>query len=141
MLQRADKEWELSISPETVRLFVQKANALSAAVNDDYSDGTDHEVEYDGDTHDNHHHDGLAEEESQDLTATELRDLIDDLNVDEASELVALAWIGRGDYDATEWTEAVTAARQRRNGKTSKYLMGMPTLGEWLEDGLEAIGA
>lgn len=141
MLHRRDKEWELSISPETVRMFVLKAKAISAGLNDDYADGTDHEIEYDGDTHDTHHHDGLAEEESQDLTATELRDLIDDLNVDEASELVALAWIGRGDYDAVEWADAVTAARQRRNGKTSKYLMGMPMLGDWLEDGLEAIGA
>lgn len=137
----AEQEWELTISPETVRNFALKANAINAGVNDDYADGSDHEVEYDGDTHDTHHHDGLQEEESGDLTAIELRDLIDDLNVDEASELVALAWIGRGDYDAAEWNDAVAAARQRRNGKTSKYLMGMPMLGDWLEDGLEAIGA
>ena len=141
MQHRAEKEWDLTIGPDTVRMFVLKAKAISAAVNDDYSDGTDHEVEYDGDTHDNHHHDGLAEEEEEDLTATELRDLIDDLNVDESAELIALAWIGRGDFDAAEWGEAVTEARQRRKGKTSKYLMGMPMLGAWLEEGLEAIGA
>ena len=141
MQRQAEKEWALSIGPDTVRIFVLKAKAISAAVNDDYTDGTDHEVEYDGDLRDNHHHDGLQEEESEDLTAIELRDLIDDLNVDEATELVALAWIGRGDFDATEWDEALSEARQRRNGKTSKYLMGMPMLGNWLEEGLEAIGA
>jgi len=134
-------EWDLTIGPDTVRLFALKTRAVSAAVNDDYADGHDREVEYDGDTHDNHHHDGLAEEESDDLTDVELRELIDDLNVDEAAELVALAWIGRGDYDGDEWREAVHEARQRPRGKTSKYLMGMPMLGDWLEDGLEAIGA
>ena len=49
MLRQAEKEWALSIGPDTVRMFVLKAKAISAAVNDDYSDGTDHEVEYDGD--------------------------------------------------------------------------------------------
>ena len=141
MQQRAEKEWALTIGPDTVRLFAQKANAISAAVNDDYVDGGEHEIEFDGDRHDTHHHDGLQEEEADDLTAVELRELINDLNVDEAAELVALAWIGRGDYDAAEWDEAVTAARQRPNGKTSKYLMGMPMLGDYLEEGLEAIGA
>lgn len=141
MLRRAEKEWALAIGPDTVRMLVLKAKAVSAAVNDDYADGNEHEVEFDGDRRDTHHHDGLAEEEASDFTAIELRDLIDDLNEDEAAELIALALIGRGDFDGAEWTEAVSEARQRRNGKTSKYLMGMPMLGDWLEEGLEAIGA
>jgi hypothetical protein len=141
MLRRAEKEWDLTIGPDTVRLLAQKANAVSAAVNEDYEDGAEHEVEYDGDRRDNHHHDGLQEEEAQNLTAVELKALIDDLNVDEASELIALAWIGRGDFDAGEWKEAVAEARQRPKNKTSLYLMNMPMLGDWLEDGLEAIGA
>lgn len=139
MKANAEKEWELSVGPDTVRLFVLKAKAISAAVSDDYVDGNDHEVEFDGDGHDNHHHDGLAEEESEDLTARELRALINDLNVDEAAELVALAWLGRGDYDAAEWAEALVAARQQR--RTANYLMGMPMLGDYLEEGLEALGA
>lgn len=141
MQTRADKEWALSIGPDTVRMLVLKAKAVSSGVNDDYEDGHDREVEYDGNMRDTHHHDGLQEEESEDLTARELRDLINDLNVDEAAELVALAWVGRGDFDAEEWNEAVVEARQRRNRRTSKYLMEMPLLGDYLEDGLEALGA
>lgn len=141
MLRNGEKEWALNIGPDTVRMLVLKAKAVSAGVNDDYVDGAEHEIEYDGDRRDTHHHDGLAEEESQDLTATELRDLINDLNDDEAAELVALAWIGRGDFDGAEWADAVAEARQRPRRKTSKYLMGMPMLGDWLEDGLEALGA
>jgi hypothetical protein len=139
--QRREREWELSIGPDTVRLFILKAKGLSAAVNEDYADGAEHEVEFDGDRHDNHHHDGLAEESSENLTEEELRELINDLNVDEAAELIALAWVGRGDYDAAEWSDAVAAARERANKLSAKYLLGMPLLADWLEEWLEAIGA
>lgn len=141
MQRHAEPEWNLTIGPDTVRLFILKAKALSAAVNEDYDDGHEHEVELGGDSRDNHHHDGLAEEKEEDLTEEELRELIDDLNVDEAAELIALMWIGRGDYLPAEWAEAVSEARQRGRKGTSKYLLGMPMLGDWLEEGLEAIGA
>lgn len=139
--RRLEREWELSIGPDTVRLFILKAKALGAALNDDYADGSEHEVELGGGTRDNHHHDGLAEEKSENLTETELRELIADLNVDEAAELIALAWIGRGDYDASEWADAVIAARERADRRTARYLLGLPQLADWLEEGLEAIGA
>ncbi|MBX3598500.1 MAG: DUF3775 domain-containing protein [Rhizobiaceae bacterium] len=141
MKSHPEKEWDLTIGPDTVRLLIQKANTLAAGLNNDYSDGTDREVEFDGERGDVHLHDGLAEEEEEDLTERELRALIEDLNEDEASELVALAWIGRGDFDASEWTEALAAARQRSPKRTARYLMGMPMLGDYLEEGLEALGA
>lgn len=142
MRKRVEKEWDLTIDPDTVRLFVLKAKAISAALSHDYEAGGEHEVELDDRSRDAHHHDGLAEEESEDLTERELRALINDLNVDEAAELIALTWIGRGDYEAGEWTEAVAEARERGQGRrASKYLLGMPMLGDWLEEGLEAIGA
>jgi hypothetical protein len=139
--KRADKEWDLAIDPDTVRLFILKARAISAAMNEDYADGSEHEVEIDGRSRDSHLHDGLAEEAEENLTEEELRELINDLNVDEAAELIALMWVGRGDYEASEWAEAVNEARQRTNRRVSKYLLGMPMLGDWLEEGLEAIGA
>jgi len=136
-----ENEWELAIDPDTVRLFVLKARAISAAVSDDYRAGGEHEIELDDQSRDGHHHDGLAEEEEENLTEEELRELIDDLNVDEAAELVALYWIGRGDFEASEWQEALREARQRNLKRTSKYLLGMPMLGDWLEEGLQALGA
>jgi hypothetical protein len=139
-MQAGEREWSLTIGPDTVRLFILKARAISAAINEDYDDGHEHEVEIE-DGADSHHHDGLAEEEAEDLTEQELRALIDDLNVDEAAELVALAWIGRGDFSAEEWDEALAEARSRANRHTASYLLGMPMLGDWLEAGLEALGA
>jgi hypothetical protein len=134
-----EKVWDLTIAPDTVRLIIEKARTVSAAVNEDYQDGAEHEVEIDADAHDPHHHDGLAEEETEDLTERELRQIIRELNVDEAAELIALTWIGRGDYDAAEFSDAVAEARQR-NYRPARYLLGIPLLGDYLEEGLEAIG-
>lgn len=141
MRHQPEKEWELTIGPDTVRLFILKAKAISAAMNDDYTGGSEHEVELDGDSRESHNHDGLAEEEEENLTEEELRELIEDLNIDEASELVALVWVGRGDYDPAEWADAVAEARQRGNRRTSSYLLGLPMLADYLEEGLEKIGA
>ena len=94
----------------------------------------------DNNAHDSHHHDGLAEEETENLTEQELRQIVRELNVDEAAELIALTWIGRGDYEPAEFAEAVTEARQRNYKSIARYLLGMPMLGDWLEEGLEAIG-
>ncbi len=124
MQKRVEKEWDLAIDPDTVRFFILKAKAISAAVNDDYADGSEHEVELNSQSKDSHLHDGLAEEAEENLTEEELRELINDLNVDEAAELIALVWVGRGDYDASEWAEAVNEARQRTNKRVSKYLLG-----------------
>jgi len=135
-----EREWELSIDPDTVRLLAGKARAISAALNTDYDSGHEHDVEIDGDARDRHQHDGLIEEEEEDLTEEEFRALIADLNVDEAAELIALAWIGRGDYDVGEWNNAVTDAKQRGAKRVATYLLGMPMLGDWLDDGLEALG-
>ena len=140
MQKPVERVWDLTIAPDTVRLIVEKARAISAAVNEDYDDGAEHEVELDGDAHDTHHHDGLAEEETEDQTERELRQIIRELNVDEAAELIALTWIGRGDYEADEFAAAVAEARQR-NYRPARYLLSMPMLGDWLEEGLEAIGA
>lgn len=142
MRKPLEKEWELTIDPDTVRLFVLKAKALSAGLNNDYEAGSEHEVELDDQARDSHHHDGLAEEEEEDLTGRELRELIEDLNVDEAAELIALTWIGRGDFDVGEWSDVVAQARERGRGRrASTYLLGMPLLADWLEEGLEAVGA
>jgi hypothetical protein len=132
---------DLSIEPDTVRTYILKARAISANLSSDYDDGSEHDTELDPTTLTNRHsHEGLQEEESEDLTLEELSELLDDLNIDEATELVAIVWIGRGDYEAGDWDEAVNQARERAVGPTSRYLLGMPLLGDHLESGLNALG-
>jgi hypothetical protein len=70
----------------------------------------------------------------------ELIEFIRDLDVDEAAALVALAWIGRGDFEPEEWRTAVAEAKQRAEGPTWKYVLGLELLPDYLEDALSAFG-
>ena len=45
-----------------------------------------------------------------------------------------------GDYDAGEWREALTTARERAKNSTARYLMGVPLLGDYIEDGADKLG-
>ena len=73
-------------------------------------------------------------------TAQELRDAIDGLNIDEREELLSLLWLGRGDYDAQSWSEALRQVREIRSSTETEYFLGTPLLGDYLEEGAEALG-
>jgi hypothetical protein len=79
-------------------------------------------------------------DEGDDPTEAELRELIDDLNDEEVIDLIVLVWIGRGDFGIGELAEARELARERHQGSSSRYLMGIPTLAEYLVEGLSAAG-
>jgi hypothetical protein len=68
----------------------------------------------------------------------ELVEFIEAFDADELDALVALVWIGRGDFERAEWPAALTLARERREGDTAKYLLGMPLLPDYLEEALSA---
>lgn len=74
------------------------------------------------------------------VAAAELAAFIGGLNDDEKAHLVALAWVGRGTFEAAEFAEAVQTARAEATTPTEDYLTGMPHLAEHLEAGLEAMG-
>ena len=71
-----------------------------------------------------------------DPTLEELTSLIDGLNEDEQVSLVAIAWLGRGDYGEADWEEVVAEARGARSDHTARYLTGIPLLADYLEEGL-----
>jgi len=133
--QEADpdsREMPLEIDPTTVAFLIAKARAFDAKV----APAAHDDVALPGEDED---HDAL-EDHGDDPVAQELREVIDDLNVDEQVELVAMTWVGRGDFALEEWDEALEAARERRVGSTSKFLLGMPLLGDLLEEGFVALG-
>lgn len=132
---------ELTLSPETIRMLVQKARSAAAALNDAFEEDRGNGIDFDEDhLSDLHMHNALAEEESIDLSEEELRELISDLNVDESAELVAIAWVGRGDFDASDFDQAVEEARARGMKGAANYLIGLPLLADYLENGLETLG-
>ena len=70
----------------------------------------------------------------------QLAEFIAGLADDEKAQLTAVAWVGRGAFEAEEFDQAVQAAVTGATTPTEDYLMGMPHLAENLEAGLEALG-
>ncbi len=83
--------------------------------------------------------DGMAavlEDHGDDPVRTELVEFIHAMNEDERADLVALAWLGRGDGELADWDELRSQALQEHNKRTASYLLGMPMLADYLEEGL-----
>ncbi len=78
----------------------------------------------------------VLEDQAGDPVREELVGAIRELNDDERMRLVALAWLGRGTYDLEEWKEAVATARSEHSRRAAEYLLTLPLLGDYLEDGL-----
>ena len=125
-------EVSLEVDPSVVCFLIAKARAFDAKVGAADRD----DVAQPGEDED---HDAL-EDYGDDPVAAEITEAIEDLAEDAQVELVALTWVGRGDYAADEWDDALAAARDRRTGPTSVYLLGMPLLGDLLEEGFAALG-
>jgi hypothetical protein len=123
---------ELNISVEKVCYIIVKAREFDAKVEpveaDPGSDGID-----DGER-------AVLEDSADDPTLIELRSAIAGLNEDEVIDLIALAWLGRGDFDRGEWEDARALAGERHAQRPAHYLTGMPMLGDYLEDGLDELG-
>ncbi len=84
--------------------------------------------------------DSVLEARSDDSIEDELKAFIAELNVDEQASLVALMWIGRGTYDPDELEDAKATAQAEKVNPTQDYLVGIPMLADFLEDGLDRLG-
>ncbi len=84
--------------------------------------------------------DSILEARASDATEAELRAFIDNLNADEQASLVAVMWIGRETFTADDLEEAIETARTEATTSTADYLLGIPLLSDYLEDGLNALG-
>jgi len=82
----------------------------------------------------------ILEDISEDATRTELSEFIAGLNEDEKARLVALVWVGRGTYEPADFEEAVNIARTEDTTPTESYLLGIPLLPDYLEEGLSKMG-
>ena len=120
----------LEISLEKVGFVIVKAREIAAKVAawEDNGATSDHDAE------------SILESFSDDATQEQLKEFIRDLNVDEQASLVALAWIGRGSFTPEELDEALATARAERTNRTEDYLLGMPLLPDYLEEGLDRLG-
>lgn len=82
----------------------------------------------------------ILEARGDNPTYQELTAALDALNEDQVAELMALVWMGRGDFSADEWEEALDEARETQDARAVAYLLGTPMLGDLLEEGLSMLG-
>lgn len=121
----------LEIAPEKVAHIIIKAREYDAKVEPvipDEGSGSEGEP------------DDVLESLPNDTSRPELVSFINSLNEDEQAHLVALTWVGRGTFEPEEFDEAVEVARQEKVNSTASYLLGMPLLADYLEEGLEKLG-
>jgi len=69
----------------------------------------------------------------------ELKHVIGDLEPDQQVRLVALMWLGRGDFDVDDWDQALSRAGDAWNNRSAEYLVHTPLLADYLRIGLEQI--
>jgi hypothetical protein len=123
---------ELSVSTEQVCFIITKARQFEVkdvpTVSDGASNASDDRMV------------SVLEARGNDPVAQEIRALVNTLDEDQQIDLVALTWVGRGDYDIGEWHDARAQAAAAHNDRTADYLLGLPLLSEFLADALSETG-
>jgi hypothetical protein len=123
----------IELNPENVYFIIQKAREFQVEEGDD-------DLESPADLEDLEALEAHEHEMDEDVSQDELMAAIDDLEPDQQISLVALMWLGRGDYEIEEWAEALEDARDAWNNRTARYLIGIPQLADYLEEGLALHG-
>jgi hypothetical protein len=127
MAEPSEDDLDLGISLEVVATLVDHARAVQGTEVVDL----DAEAESDPDT-------GAVEDE---FDEDSLRAAILALNEDEQAALIGLALVGRGDFTAEEWEEALEQAADRDGGEdAAELLLGMDNFGDLLAEGVAAFG-
>ena len=122
----------LTISPEKVCFVIIKAREY---------DAKDEVTEVDPGSNPSDDKDvSVLEDHEDDPVVEELTSFIDSLSEDEQIDLVTLVWLGRDDYSAGDWPAVREEAARAHNQRTAKYLLGMPLVGDFLEEGLSMLG-
>ena len=123
---------ELNISDEKLCFIVLKAREFDAKVDPVEPDPGSNPI--DGDERE------ILGDYDADRTEAELRDAILSLDEDEVIDVIALIWIGRGDFTLAEWDDARALAIERHRRDSTDYLLGTPTLADDLAEGFAAVG-
>src|SRR5262245_39230979 len=122
----------LAISPEKVFFIIAKAREFDVK-----------DVVTDPDSGSNAPDDAMIsvlEDHSDDPVFDELTGFINALDEDEQIDLVSLAWFGREDNRLEDWDEIRAEAQLAHNNYTASYLLGMPLLGDHLEEAMSQLG-
>ena len=131
-MSEGDDVVDLAISPEKVCFIIIKAkefDAKDAVTEPDPGSNPSDDMAA-----------AVLEDHEDDPVLEELTSLINALSEDEQVDLVTLMRLGRGDYAVGEWNSAREEAARAHNENTATYLLGTALLGDFLEEGLSALG-
>lgn len=124
----------LNINPEIICAMLPKMREFHAKEGMDLNEGKSFQYqESDFDFQ-------ILEDDEHDLTYNELEKTISDLEPDQQAALVALMWIGRGDYTKEEWNAAYKEALRNLSPRTAEYLLTKPLIADYLEEALRLFG-
>jgi hypothetical protein len=120
---------ELAVAVETICRIILRAREYEALIPDTDPDEGSNAV-------DDEARDAI-EDDGDNPAETELRAIVDDLAEDEQAEVIALALVGRGTFEASEWSDAIDAATEEIDA-AADWMLGQPTLSTDLEAGFAA---
>ncbi|HEX5380053.1 MAG TPA: DUF3775 domain-containing protein [Phenylobacterium sp.] len=123
---------QLTLRPDTAFYILLKAREFHAKVEEvDPDEGSNPADDKNVD---------VLEFNPGDAVEEEVASAIGDLNEDELMDLIALVWVGRGDFTLDEWQEAREDARRIDRTQVAHYVLGLPMVSDALEDALSQLG-
>jgi hypothetical protein len=125
---------EIDLNREIVASIIDKAREFN-----EEADITPLEDQEDPEIGDGDFSDVMVAKYGEDPGYQRLKGAIDDLGPDQQMTLVAMMWVGRGDYTADEWDEALELAGENWTNHTADYLIGTPLLADYLAEALEQV--
>ena len=123
---------ELSISEEKLCFIVAKAREFD--VKDEVTDPDDASNPTDDAQI------AVLEDHKDDPVMQEIVAVVRSMTIDEQIDLVTLVWLGRGDGALDDWSDLRAEAARDHNNRTASYLLGMPLLADYLEEGMAQFG-
>lgn len=82
----------------------------------------------------------ILAEYQNDLSFLELKALLNELEPDQQEDIIALMYVGRGDFTKNEWKAARRQAHTVKSASRADYLISKPMLADYLTEGLAAFG-
>ncbi|WP_404364204.1 DUF3775 domain-containing protein [Marinobacter sp.] len=82
----------------------------------------------------------MLADHADNTSVQEFRTVVEDLEPDQQQEVMALMWLGRGDFTLEEWEAILTEAEEQWTPETADYLLMHPMLADYLLEGLDLHG-
>ncbi|KTD30558.1 MULTISPECIES: DUF3775 domain-containing protein [Legionella] len=123
----------LTINPEIVCFIISRAREFHAKEEVTFSEKMpDSSYEYDWAQ--------VLADHVDDLCYIEVKKEIEAFDQEQKVALLALMYVGRGDFEGYEWDAAQQEAKNNLADNLTDYLFAKPLIAYYLEKGLEALG-